>query len=708
MRKHLGHRLAAVLVSVLGFTACGDSRVVASLPTAPPGGGGSNGAMPLAEVALPKSCSSVEGATLRPKPSAVPAGCIAQSWLAGSTALCQGRHIYRDYLYDDHGADNGQPLVSLDGPAGEATYAEGTDNTADLVNLQLWADGDRLRIRGELNTLFAVGNSVLALAIDTDGNATTGGGTWCDLGIISTGWELLQAFRQGDPDTNVIEGSIPMPAGSRWRLQAVVAQADGTVMNVAYRGIDEQARCLQTSTATTSTAGCLFEDHQSAALAEGDISAFGETIDVADLRNGSSRAATAITPGLHSRVYTSAFTLPPGEGIGAIPGRGDAGDVPSSAQEFVFFGKYQPYALYMPTAGSAPYPMQVLFHGSGANHTSLMDQPNIQLEFGEQFGRILVSPLARGPDGYGSDISERDQLDVMADVEANFPIDLERVIASGYSQGGYVTYRMASLYPQRFAGFVSWVGFTGDDFNGVPGGAVSATAGAVGNMIDFVGNLRHIPGSMIYAGADELVQIPSARAIQQTFAATDNVYKWYLHPAAEHLTFALLDEWAKEATDSANFKRVVNPARVTYRHDPTLGNAEYGIRHDRAYWVSGIVNRTVGADHFAEVYSDIDLINRSCGGSVPVSAAANNVGQSPLPWASEERNATGSSTPFAAENLLEGTLVNIASLNIDASATCNAGKPLRYVITTDGPAELRLSDGRRIALTAAGEHRGQL
>ncbi len=58
--------------------------------------------------------------------------------------------------------------------------------------------------------------------------------------------------------------------------------------------------------------------------------------------------------------------------------------------------------------------------------------------------------------------------------------------------------------------------------------------------------------------------------MQQAFAATDNVYKWYLHPAAEHLTFALLDQWAKEATDSANFKRVVNPPRVTYRHDPTL------------------------------------------------------------------------------------------------------------------------------------------
>lgn len=699
------HRLmrcpgAALIFSlVLVLAACGDSKVAALTP----GNGGTptDEQSPVTEIALPRSCSSVEGATLRPKPSAVPAACIVQSWLAGSTELCQGRHIYRDYVYDDFGADIGLPSKS----AGDTTYPAGGENTADLVNLQLWAEGGRLRVRGELNTLFDSASTVLALAIDTDHDAATGGGAWCDLDVSSAGWDLLQAFRQGDIGSNVIEGSIPLPAGSRWRVQAVVAQADGTVMNVGYRGTDEAAGCDSMGTSK----GCYFEDQQAAALAAGDISAFSTAVDVDDLLGKVSQAPAALTPGFHSRVYTSAHTLSPGEGKGRVAGRGDGGNAPIANQFFDFLGQYQPYGFYVPSTARPPYPLQMLFHGSGQTHTDVTFRPGLQRDVGERLGRLIATPLARGPDGYGSDLSERDILDVLADLETTYAIDTDRIFVSGYSQGGYIAYRMAALYPQRFAGFISWVGFTGDVFNGPAEGAPAhVTAGAVGNMRDFIGNLRHIPGAMVYAGVDELVHVTSTRDMQQAFAATDNLYRWFLHPVAEHDTFQRLDMWEKEAEYTKDLKRVVNPPRITFRHDPTLGSPEYGIAHDQAYWVSHIVNRQVGADHLAQVYGDLDLTNHACGGAVPLTATANNTGTSPLPWVSEERNATGAATPLAAQNLLEGQLVNIAALTINATATCNAGKPLRYVITTDGPAELRLSDGRSIRLLAAGEHRGQI
>lgn len=44
----------------------------------------------------------------------------------------------------------------------------------------------------------------------------------------------------------------------------------------------------------------------------------------------------------------------------------------------------------------------------------------------------------RGPTGYGSDSSERDLLDVMADVRQALPVDAERVSSGGSSQGGYI------------------------------------------------------------------------------------------------------------------------------------------------------------------------------------------------------------------------------------------------------------------------------
>lgn len=653
-------------------------------------------------VALQPGCDSQPGATLALTPSVVPQACQVDSWLAGSTAICKGRLIYRDYLYDDHGADTGGLVADSASPAGDKTYPAGAENTADLVQLQLWTHNNRLYIRGELNTLLQAGQAQLAVAIDTDNNPRTGGGQWCSLPVSSNGWDVLQVFRQGDVQSNVIEGSMPMPQGNTWRIQAVVAQQDGTVMNVAYRGINEQSACKTNTTG----GGCFFEDKQAAALAKGNISEFGQVVSVADLRPSVNQPATVITPGLHSWVYQSKFSL--GEGLGSIAGRGDGALVPVAAQKFVFLGKYQPYGIYVPTPKTDLYPLQMVFHGSGNVHSSLISQPGMQRAFGDQFGRLLVAPLARGADGYGSDISERDLLDVMSDVQKNFRIDPSRTIASGYSQGGYITYRMAMLYPDKFAGFVNWVGFTGDVVNGLlDGDPIHATAGAVGNVRDFVGNLRNVPGVMVVAGADELVHATSTYNMQQTFASTDNRYKWYMHPVADHAIFATLDQWDKEAADSANWTLETNPVRVTFRHDPTLGNVEYGIAHDRAYWVSNIQNRVVGKSQLNKVYGDVDILNRACGGSVAVSEKRNNTGTGPLPWFSLERVQLGQQAVMA-DKSIEGTLKNIASLTLDVEKTCLKGVPVKYTLSTDGPANVLLSDGRQLVLPAAGNFSGVL
>ena len=74
--------------------------------------------------------------------------------------------------------------------------------------------------------------------------------------LTSTGWDELHLFTTGDPATNTIEGTIPMPPGTHWRIQAVAAVASTrAVMNVAFRGTGE--------------AGTWFEDQQAAALPVG-------------------------------------------------------------------------------------------------------------------------------------------------------------------------------------------------------------------------------------------------------------------------------------------------------------------------------------------------------------------------------------------------------------------------------------------------------
>src|SRR3954467_2566722 len=215
---------------------------------------------------------------------------------------------------------------------------------------------------------------------------------------------------------------------------------------------------------------------------------------------------------------------------------------------------------------------------------------------------------------------------------------------------------MAMLWPDRFAGAVDWVGFTGDDENGTPLQGQGYSAGAVGNMIDFVGNLRRVPTFMLYSGADELVHVNTALAMQSAFQASEDIFTFYLHPAAEHLTFAALDDWTKEAADTKGLTLVHDPPRVTFRTAPFLDDPAHEIVHDHAYWVSAIRPRAKDP----KTYEDVDLTTFACGGSVPVLSTGNGGGGDPVPWMSDFHHKAGTK-PLAKRPALEGSLTNVAS-----------------------------------------------
>jgi dienelactone hydrolase len=500
---------------------------------------------------------------------------------------------------------------------------------------------------------------------------------------------------------------MPLPPGSRWRVQAVTAiRSSGQVMNVAFRGVDEVAgfKGNDPTSLPNPDAGSWFEDKQAAALGTGDISQFGIDVSPSEMKGGRT-LSQSVKSGLHERVYTSDYTIGPkneGRDEAGVAGRGNGGGTTPAIgfeQTFQYLGKYQPYGIYIPKQAGR-HGMQMVFHGSGSVLSGLINQPGMQARFGDDLDRILVVPEARGQNGFGSDISERDLLDVMADVQKTYDVDRDKVFAGGYSQGGYITYRMAMLYPDRFAGAVDWVGFTGDDENGTPLQGQGYTAGAVGNMIDFVGNLRRVPAFMLYSGADELVHANTAVAMQTAFQASGDVFTFYTHPAAEHLTFAALDDWRKEAADTKGLTLVHDPPRVTYRTATFLDDPAHGIVHDRAYWVSEIRERK-------KAYEDVDLTSFGCGGTVPVTEDGNGAGPDPLPWTSTFRRQTGL-REVGKRPAIEGSLANVSSLRIDAGATCLKGKTVNYDIETDGPTRIELSDGRELALGKDGEHLGAI
>lgn len=664
MRRPYGKQLVAAFVPV-ALCACTES-----LPPAP----------------VAAQAQGTCPATEQPR---LPSYCGQASWTAGVTELCNGTLTYRDYVYDDYGADEPVPAPfygfanASSFTAGDQSYPVGAENTADLVKLELSLRGDEAEAVFELNTLYSADQTLAAIAIDIDHNLETGGGQWPGLNVASSGWEEVHLFRSGDPSTNTIRGTFPVPDAEQWTIWAAVGQADGTVMNVAFRGLAER---------TGSTTGSAwFEELQAAALAAGDITQFRTDVCASDLRRQVTRGAEGHETGFHERIYTSAYTLPPGEGVSIT---GIPGSKANGGQAFNFLGRYQPYAYYWP-AKDGPLDVQLYLHGSAANHTHIVEQPGFQRDFGDGLGRLLVSPLGRGVNGAYSDISERDVLDALDDALSYFPVRPDRVVISGYSMGGYGAVRLAELYPHRFTGLVNLVGATGDtDAN------PRSSGGLIGNIVDFVRNLRNVPSTHWYGAADALVPLPEGLAMRDAMANDSaGVYDFFLHANADHSTPQGVDMWGKEAAISGTWV-VPQISRITYRTDESLRYPEYSIKHDRAYWIRDIQARSEG-------FADVDVKSFGCG--YPESRLETGfepgVGPVHYVWERTYRHATGAIL-MPTQNRIEVTLSNVASMTIERAGACLHPGSVSYSVITDGPATILLDNGPSVQLPEAGQYAG--
>lgn len=682
----------------------------------------------------PTAGNNTGGGTVTPQETAQ---CNETAWFGGVTEICNGALVYRDYVYDDYGADTGllspspallnlagragqlgNPFANTPGllspTAGDSRYPAGAESTADLVKLRVVKQGNAYTASFEMNALYEAGQTIAAIAVDTDNNPETGNVSL--LGLTVSGADAVYEFTTGNPQTNLITGSFPAPAATVFKMWAVTAQSNGTVMNVAFRGPDEEAGAEGTLPAQLLPGkGNWWEDKQAAALGAGDISSFFALVDSRKLTPGNTEKAV-VDGGFKQRVYTSKYTVPNSTGEGmvlqGIPGREQL-ESRFCGQYFHFVGKYQPYGLYIPKGGNFDdkRSLQMIMHGCEANHASQINQPGMQAQFGEQLDRILVSPLGRGPYGFYSDLSERDALDVLDDAMNTFNVDEDRVLIGGYSMGGYGSTRMAALYPDRFAGLSNWVGFTGSILNTPLVGdvlirgeqalagalpiqlPVNSTIGGLGNISNYLGNLRHIPGTHSYGALDELVQVNTGLDWALKLGQTDGVlYEFYMHLVAEHLTLIALDEWGKEAEFTRNLKRVKNPGRITYKTNEAFAFPEYEIRHDKAYWLSNIKGREAGD-------IEIDIESFACTRNTLQFENGQTLGNGPVPFIQTFRRVLGMPVQAASENRFTANLNNVASVSIDNAASC-LQNGAAYNVTSNGPVTLKFSNGRVLNLPA--------
>lgn len=659
--------------------------------------------------------------------------------VSGAAAYRRGEFLYQDFLYDDSGAkgtaDTADPKSAATFARFNGTLSYPTDpayaqNAADLVELRVKPLARATAFRLTLNAMsdpelvaatIAIGDSAepqefphgAGVRAPAELFLTVHGRTGelaaaADGGILATPvvkvnkrrnqLEVRVPHSAWNPGSQTVRlaagtglwdqaaGAYLKPAGSAGpSTPGGAAPSAPALFNVAFR-FNEPYPDLSTPAEVVTDPKWWRDDAQAAALAAGDISAFHADVDFAKLRRGVRDESAVPSTGPINRILSSRF----GFGEGASWGSECEGTTDCPGQ---LVGRLVPYSVYVPERPRPPrgYGLTLLLHSLGANYNQFSNSGN-QSQLGDREpGSIVITPSGRGTDGWYYGVAGADTFEVWADVARRYRLDPSLTSISGYSMGGYGTYKFAAQFPDLFA--------AGQPVVGPPGQGVwvppndPQPGGAASNTNRMLASLRQVP-LMIWNGAlDELVPVAGPTAQVQTLDDLGYRYVYNLFPSADHFALAVNDSYGP-AADFLGRRRVVrNPARVTYVVNPTMDFKQRGTVANHAYWLSGLRLRDASG---TAPLGRVDAVSRGFGRGVPVPAAtATSAGTLPpgntgaLPYTQRSR-AWGPAPKAPRADRLELEVENLKRVVVHprrARLTCGADVEVK----TDGQVAVKLA-----------------
>jgi hypothetical protein len=668
--------------------------------------------------------------------------------VSGSHAYRDGEWLYQDFLFDDHGAtgvpDNGWIYGPSDNlystAAGTFSYPADpvyAHNAADLVELRVKALKKQTAFRVTLNTLQDAERSAFTIALgssdstvewphgagvsspaqlfltwhgrtaeltDADGNALPAPDLAVDL--VRRQVELRLPHTVWNPGTSSVRTAIgvglwdrdagrylaPRPGAASATAPGGGAPGGAALVNVGPR-LDEPKPEIQgkgftmadTAAAGIATGAWWRERRQAGQLTRGDVTPFAVDVDFGKLARKVRDDSGVPTTGSMNRILASRHVL--GQGVDPTRlcfkiGRLDTG----SACEGRFVGQLQPYTLYVPEkpAPVRGYGLTLLLHSLSANYNQYANSNN-QSQLGERgAGSLVITPAGRGPDGFYAGLAETDTFEVWADVARRYRLDPDWTASTGYSMGGFGTYRLLARYPDLFSR--GW-----------------SVVGAPGAVNDQLPSLRHTPVLAWNAVADELVNLKTAEDAHAALVAAGVQHEYRQHPAADHLTLASVDEWGPGVDFLGEHRVDRDPARVSYVVDPREDNAARQVVADHAYWLSGLRVRDPQTPPTAAVDVRSSGFGRGDAALQPVASSAGVMpgGALPMPWFSRTLSADPAPSAAPSDRLtVEAT--NLRSMTIDvrrARVSCQVALEVR----TDGPLAVVLDGcGRTLRFDAGG------
>lgn len=636
---------------------------------------------------------------------------------SGTSRLDSGALLWTDWLYDDTGA-------------GMFTYSgENTgSNGADIFRAGVAADGEVTRWRVDWNTLIDPDVPIAAWTFDTDSDESTGAAEWpaaagatspgIDAALVmsSRGAWLVDAVSGKKTDVRSAGGEVIVDEAARsfvvtvprsalaiegsWvvRLAAGVANADGTefapapeapqgtrIYNAAFRDLEDEPH-LVGGTRDASTEWN--NGRQTESLTTGDMSDFAIDVDWTQLLSGTTTAEPMPT-GYSTRWFVSSVEIAQGRDPAARRSPGPA------LQPATFWGRVQPYTVYVPTdyAAGTPAPLTILLHGGNGNHNSFAGdhKDEVYTPMCEERGSICVSPLGRGLSSWYVNHGELDVWEVWNRASTAYTLDSERTVIAGFSMGGVGTTRFVTNHPDVFAAaaIVSGAGYYNSAGQRDREGAQLRLE-----------NLSN--GHTFMDSGSRDIALANTQRWDRTAEAAGIPYRAHYYEGADHGMLGTRIGWSDIAEYVSDATRTVDPASIVFRWEPADERADLGIPIDDAYWLSGLDPRDdtarwsrVGASSLALKTTALDPVLTD---EVRVIDGRN------VQVRDQRLVAAGDVTP---RNEVELTAENVATMTLDlAAAGIDPSAPARASLTTDGEIELSLHrDGEVATVTlAAGDH----
>jgi len=204
--------------------------------------------------------------------------------------------------------------------------------------------------------------------------------------------------------------------------------------------------------------------------------------------------------------------------------------------EFKQANREMEYALYLPEGYDAKksYPLMVALHGLNSNPRQILGYRGFT-KLAQQHGYILAAPMGYNTRGwYGGlgqtarrwrprnlgELSEKDVMNVLKIVRADFNVDSKRIFLMGHSMGGGGTWHLGIKYPDIWAG-------------------LAPIAPATFRSPDDLANIKTTPVILVQGDKDRLVPVRGARRWASRMKELGMQYKYIEVEGGDHIRPAI-------------------------------------------------------------------------------------------------------------------------------------------------------------------------